>query len=747
MLIWSKRSLSFQKGLLSILIFITFVFFLSLIKVHAAGSIYFVATNGSDSNPGTINRPWLTIAKANQTLQAGDAVYIRGGSYKEGIAPARSGTQGARIIYKNYNGEKVTISNVNEPLILSNRSYITIHGIEFRNVGTYLTMLNGDYNFIEYCTFTDSTNWGWRGMDIDDGSTHNWFHHNSISGHGEFTGGEDLGDMIWLDGKSDYNLFENNIIFHGGHSPFAIRTSYNVIRNNYFHDEVWKSGYGNRNMNLEQSSTTRFNLIEGNRFAFAGIPNDTWYSDGIQHAVSDTIYRYNAFYENSGNGLKITTFYGNVANNNHVYNNVFFHNGVNVDPSDKNRVGLMFPAWDTPIVDNVVKNNIFYRNLGGAMMFRGNASASDQTIENNWESGDPLFVDDESPLDPFNPAFPDFHLQAGSPAIDAGIHLTVAVGPGSGTSLVVDDADYFSDGFGIVDADWIKIGSSNPVQISSIDYNNETITLASARIWSGGNPVYLYRNSSGTIVLQGSAPDVGAYEYGGTTPGVTPAWLATPTFSPPPPADNLILNHSFEEGSNNWSFHTDGIGSFIVDSSDAYKGSNSAQISISQQGSNVQLYQFNISLEPDTRYSLSFTAKSNTGHNLSVYVHEHDDDYTNYGLSNYVANLTSNWQTFSTEFTTPRFDTAVNDARLRFWLAPYDAAEDEYLVDNVVLKKASPGVPGDANRDGNVDGLDYIIWLNHYNQSTNSGSVDGDFDNNGKVDGSDYVIWLTNYEV
>ena len=53
--------------------------------------------------------------------------------------------------------------------------------------------------------------------------------------------------------------------------------------------------------------------------------------------------------------------------------------------------------------------------------------------------------------------------------------------------------------------------------------------------------------------------------------------------------------------------------------------------------------------------------------------------------------------------------------------------------------------PGDANRDGNVDGQDYIIWLNHYNQTTGNGIGDGDFNKNGKVDGLDYVIWLNNY--
>jgi len=57
---------------------------------------------------------------------------------------------------------------------------------------------------------------------------------------------------------------------------------------------------------------------------------------------------------------------------------------------------------------------------------------------------------------------------------------------------------------------------------------------------------------------------------------------------------------------------------------------------------------------------------------------------------------------------------------------------------------ASVGKPGDANGDGKVDGLDYVIWLNHYGQNL-SGATVGDFNSDGKVDGLDYVVWLNNY--
>jgi uncharacterized protein (TIGR03437 family) len=71
---------------------------------------YYVATNGSDGNPGTLDQPFQTIQKAASVVVAGDTVYVRAGTYRETVTPARSGTQMAPITFQPYNGESVTIS-------------------------------------------------------------------------------------------------------------------------------------------------------------------------------------------------------------------------------------------------------------------------------------------------------------------------------------------------------------------------------------------------------------------------------------------------------------------------------------------------------------------------------------------------------------------------------------------------------------------------------------------------------------
>lgn len=47
------------------------------------GATYYISTTGNDTNSGTIGSPWKTLAKASTTLNAGDTVYIRGGTYAD----------------------------------------------------------------------------------------------------------------------------------------------------------------------------------------------------------------------------------------------------------------------------------------------------------------------------------------------------------------------------------------------------------------------------------------------------------------------------------------------------------------------------------------------------------------------------------------------------------------------------------------------------------------------------------------
>ncbi len=78
------------------------------------GELY-VAPNGNDSNPGTIDKPIRTLEKAARLATAGTVCYIREGTYYEVLKPSHSGEEDQAITFRSYPGERVVISAL-EPL-------------------------------------------------------------------------------------------------------------------------------------------------------------------------------------------------------------------------------------------------------------------------------------------------------------------------------------------------------------------------------------------------------------------------------------------------------------------------------------------------------------------------------------------------------------------------------------------------------------------------------------------------------
>jgi hypothetical protein len=87
----------------------------------AAGLTYYVAPTGSDSAAGTQAAPWASIARAQTAAQAGDTVYLRGGTYAytranttcasrtaqvDAITLNKSGSSGNPIRYWAHPGER-----------------------------------------------------------------------------------------------------------------------------------------------------------------------------------------------------------------------------------------------------------------------------------------------------------------------------------------------------------------------------------------------------------------------------------------------------------------------------------------------------------------------------------------------------------------------------------------------------------------------------------------------------------------
>ncbi|MFC1504372.1 FG-GAP-like repeat-containing protein, partial [Spirochaetota bacterium] len=158
-----------------------------------------------------------------------------------------------------------------------------------------------------------------------------------------------------------------------------------------------------------------------------------------------------------------------------------------------------------------------------------------------------------------------------------------------------------------------------------------------------------------------------------------------PTPTSPQSIDNVISNPGFESGTGSWSWWTAGSASWEVQG-DAYAGSQAAKVNVIASGGNTQLFQINFPLEAYKEYTLSFYAKSQSGVNIQVYVHQHAVPNTTYGLAEGV-NLGTSWQKHTFKFNAQNFNGTTTDTRLRFWFP----GADTFYIDEISL-----GVPGQA---------------------------------------------------
>ncbi len=108
----------------------TFALGFALAAAQSFGAVYYVATDGSDANAGSMAKPFATLNKANEVVHAGDTVWVRGGVYDlhdtvfyarykmtAGILLTASGeSDDQRIHYLAYPGERPIFDGANLPV-------------------------------------------------------------------------------------------------------------------------------------------------------------------------------------------------------------------------------------------------------------------------------------------------------------------------------------------------------------------------------------------------------------------------------------------------------------------------------------------------------------------------------------------------------------------------------------------------------------------------------------------------------
>lgn len=505
---------------------------IDLVTPPAATGPYWVSTTGTASWAAAQSETALTgtacasISTMNTNATAGDTVYIRAGTTAAGtgqISLSNDGASGNPIIIEVYQSEVFTIedrTNAQGPAInLTNRDYVTFRKIRTNDCEESVDLGNCTNIRFEDCIFENHKNtagiWG-VAITVDTNSQYNVFKDCVVGECGVENSGDDYGSVVNIGtpnsdtDASRYNWFDNCTLYRGGHDVVSDYGSYNYFTDCFFYSDEWytSSTYGSRNFTQEDHNGATI-PAHGNTtfrdclFQRAGDPPD---SDGTSSIVLWTsrnrIIRC-TFVDATNAGITAT---GPDADDNRIANCTFVNNGINTPQTDTGQKGgIVFFDFSGDPAGNKVFNNIFVDNYD-EVNYEGVADT--QTLANNWlaSDGSPGFTDwNDADLAPSNRTAHDFTLTSSSGAIDNGGWLTTASSTTSGTSLVVADSYWFTDGSGIAPGDVIQLeGSATELTVTAINYSTHTLTISPSASWTSGDGV--------AFAYYGDAPDQGAFE-------------------------------------------------------------------------------------------------------------------------------------------------------------------------------------------------------------------------------------------
>jgi hypothetical protein len=337
----------------------------------ATAATYYVATTGNDANGGTQAQPFRTIAKGLTVLRAGDTLYLRGGTYQEGIDTLQnaipSGTSWSNpVTIGAYPGETVTL---NAPVNINGYGstvyqYIIVDGLILdgrgvNQVGVFIGGSNAHHIRVQNSEVKNHSKMGVQAYDTTD------LEYIRLKVHDNGT------DRL----KHGFYIAIKN----------ALIDECDIYNNSGLGIRIYNSSCTTND--CADNTTIRNSSIHDNR------------GDGgvtLNHG-RNILFSNNLVYNNL-NGVGVA--YGNPTNT-QIYNNTIYNH------PQGDGISLTSVAAST-----VIKNNILYQN-SRAIQDQGVGTVVSKNL-----TTDPKFM---------NAAANDFRLQATSPAIDAGIALSAVL--------------------------------------------------------------------------------------------------------------------------------------------------------------------------------------------------------------------------------------------------------------------------------------------------------------------------------
>jgi len=393
---------------------------------QAKNQTFYVALDGDDASPGTINQPWRTIQRAADTLEPGDMVYIRGGVYEEYVELSQGGSYGNYITYAAYPGETPILDGENVDwkygFNLGHEYYIKIDGLVIRNWEGFgiVSWTQSDHIVIKNVEIYN-TGSAIRLFDHhDDWIVENaYLHHNSLIG---FDCAPGPGTNIVLRNvQSMYNgvggdTAADGFAFESGNSVLVedCEASYNGGDGFDFKSDgtqlvcVVAHDNGRNNIKLWGKNSRLINALSYD----SGLTNLVLAEGGSYHVINCLVASQSSYgYLATLGGYDTLTPTPVV-----LYNNIFYN-----DNPVMGGTTVYFPAGAILTADNNIYWNPFRTDAVICAEFAGGCFSSDDIKDGTWYAssgsdansayGNPLFVDAKGK---------DFHLTAESPAVDAG---------------------------------------------------------------------------------------------------------------------------------------------------------------------------------------------------------------------------------------------------------------------------------------------------------------------------------------
>jgi hypothetical protein len=423
------------------------------------GATYYVRTDGNNGNNGSTDSAtgaWATIDWAADHVLPGDVVRVQAGTYSARVTPGASGTSGNTITF--VADGAVTFCGLD----ISGKNYLrwigftidTDAGCTRNNRAVWVSGTNVGLEFWNN-TIRDANNAGIGASAYSDRDHNFIIIGNTLTGIGGVSGNGTAVSLIGnnnLIAYNDINGVDPDAFYIYGQNSYWLNNYIHNVRDTFdLHSDVFQSN--------SHTLGLRNNLFEGNfSIGNGSLPNEHGVllqnqggapcEGGACGAVTENLFRYNAWYNNSGGvvGVDQPTYAG-------ITNTRLVHETI-VDAMRRSPSAQFGVVFNGNGITGFVYNSIFYRAWGSSVTSNlqpywptGGASTTSANFNlaftpDNTPTYTTPWVSQPNALSNVNPSFvnyatQNFTLAATSAARGGAGPLTTVVGSGSGTTFNV----------------------------------------------------------------------------------------------------------------------------------------------------------------------------------------------------------------------------------------------------------------------------------------------------------------------